>query len=207
MNEVVYDAGALIAADRNDREFWADHRVRLERGLIPTVPAPVVAQVSRSPREASLRRLLRGCDVTIFDEATAHRVGSVLARGSSSDIADGAVVDAAPADAVIVTSDRPDISRLLDAVGGAATVVDIWPWSTGGRGARSFSADERSQVAATSVNHTALPRSSCASPHWSVRAEPARGRDRIRRCSRPRSAGAAHYPGRTPRCAPCNRRG
>lgn len=125
MNEVVYDAGALIAADRNDREFWADHRVRLERGVIPIVPAPVVAQVSRSPRQASLRRLLRGCDVAVFDEAAAHRVGSVLARGSSSDIADGAVVEAAPAGAVIVTSDRPDISRLLAAAGSTATIVDI----------------------------------------------------------------------------------
>lgn len=125
MSEVVYDAGALIAADRNDRAFWADHRVRLESGMIPFVPAPVVAQVSRSPRQAQLRGLLRGCDVLIFDEAAAHRVGAVLARGASSDIVDGAVVDAASEAAVIVTSDRPDISRLLDAVGSAATIVDV----------------------------------------------------------------------------------
>lgn len=125
MSAVVYDAGALIAADRNDRTFWADHRVRLERGVIPVVPAPVVAQVSRSPRQAQLRRLLRGCEVPAFDEPAAHRVGAVLARGSSSDVADGSVVEAAPEDAVIVTSDRPDISRLLDAVGSAATIVDI----------------------------------------------------------------------------------
>ena len=30
---VVYDAGALIAAERNDRRFWAEHRVRLELGI------------------------------------------------------------------------------------------------------------------------------------------------------------------------------
>jgi hypothetical protein len=125
VSEVVYDAGALIAADRNDRAFWADHRVRLESGVIPFVPAPVVAQVSRSPRQAQLRRLLRGCEVLIFDEATAHRAGAVLARGASSDIVDGAVVEAASEAAVIVTSDRPDISRLLDAVGSAATIVDV----------------------------------------------------------------------------------
>lgn len=124
MSEVVYDAGALIAADRNDRGFWADHKVRLERGVIPAVPGPVVAQVSRSPRQASLRRLLRGCDVVPLDEAVAHRVGAVLARASSSDIADGAVVDAASANAVIVTSDRPDIARLLEAIGSTATIVD-----------------------------------------------------------------------------------
>lgn len=125
MSEVVYDAGALIAADRNDREFWADHRVRLEAGVIPVVPAPVVAQVSRSSRQAQLRRLLRGCDVLALDEARAHRVGVVLAHGSRSDIADGAVVEAAAEDAAIVTSDRPDIAHLLDAVGSAATIVDV----------------------------------------------------------------------------------
>lgn len=125
MRAVIYDAGALIAAGSNDRQFWADHRVRLERGVIPIVPAPVVAQVSRSPRQAQLRRLLRGCEVPGFTEAAAHRVGAVLARGSSSDIADGAVVEAAPEGAVIVTSDRPDIEHLLDAVGSGATVVDI----------------------------------------------------------------------------------
>lgn len=125
MSEVVYDAGALIAADRNDRAFWADHRVRLEAGVIPFVPAPVVAQVSRSPRQAQLRRLLRGCDVLIFDEARAHRTGAVLARGASTDIVDGAVVEAASEAAVIVTSDRPDIARLLDAVGSAAPIVDV----------------------------------------------------------------------------------
>ena len=125
MTEVVYDAGALIAADRNDREFWADHRIRLERGVIPVVPATVLAQVSRSPRQASLRRLLRGCDVTALDEAAAHRVGTILARASSSDISDAAVVDVAGENAEIVTSDRSDIERLLDAVGSSATITDV----------------------------------------------------------------------------------
>jgi hypothetical protein len=125
VSQVVYDAGALIAGDRNDREFWADHKVRLQIGVIPIVPALVVAQVSRSPRQAQLRRLLRGCHIPDFDENAAHRVGVVLARGTSSDIADGAVVHVASDDAVIVTSDRPDISRLLDAMGSAAIIVDV----------------------------------------------------------------------------------
>lgn len=125
MSDVVYDAGALIAADRNDRAFWADHRIRLERGVIPVVPAPVLAQVSRSPRQASLRRLLRGCDVRALDEAAAHRIGVILARASSSDIADGAVVDLASDGAEIVTSERPDIARLLEATGSPATIRDV----------------------------------------------------------------------------------
>ena len=57
MNPVVYDAGMLVAADRNVRVVWAEHRVRLEAGIVPVVPAPVVAQVSRSPQQVQLRRL------------------------------------------------------------------------------------------------------------------------------------------------------
>jgi hypothetical protein len=56
MSAVVYDAAVLVAADRNDRRAWAEHKARLEFGLIPLVPAPVVAQVSRSPQQAQLRR-------------------------------------------------------------------------------------------------------------------------------------------------------
>jgi hypothetical protein len=56
MTPVVYDAGALAAADRNVRAVWADHRIRLEAGIIPVFPAPVVAQVSRSPARVQLRR-------------------------------------------------------------------------------------------------------------------------------------------------------
>jgi hypothetical protein len=40
MTSVVYDAGVLIAADRDTRSVWAEHRVRLEAGIVPVVPAP-----------------------------------------------------------------------------------------------------------------------------------------------------------------------
>jgi hypothetical protein len=55
---IIYVAGALVAAERNDRRVWADHRVRLELGLVPITTAPVVGQVSRSPRQVR-RTLLR----------------------------------------------------------------------------------------------------------------------------------------------------
>ena len=35
MKRVVYDTGVLIAADRSERRTWAEHRVRLEAGVIP----------------------------------------------------------------------------------------------------------------------------------------------------------------------------
>lgn len=57
---VLYDAGVLIAAERNDRTISADHRARLEAGTVPATTAPVVAQVSRTPQQVQLRVFLRG---------------------------------------------------------------------------------------------------------------------------------------------------
>jgi hypothetical protein len=113
---VVYDAGVLIAADRGDRHIWAEHRVRLEAGYVPLVPAPVVAQASRSPRQAQLRQLLRGCEVVAFDEEAAHRVGRLLAAPKTADIADGSVVAlAVERKADVRTEDDADIQRLISA--------------------------------------------------------------------------------------------
>jgi predicted nucleic acid-binding protein len=125
MSGVVYDAAALIAAERNDRRVWAEHRLRLAAGVVPIVPAPVIAQVSRSPRQAQLRRLLRGCDVVALDESTAHAVGRLLGRSGTSDIVDATVVTVAIAEqAQIVTSDRDDISRLANAAGARLVIID-----------------------------------------------------------------------------------
>ncbi len=125
MSGVIYDAGVLIAAERNDRALWADHRVRLEQGTIPIIPAAVIAQVSRSPRQAQLRRLLRGCDVADLDEDNAHRVGRILSHACTSDIVDGAVAAAAVRSAAVVTSDRADIAHLLQAAGTDLPVIDV----------------------------------------------------------------------------------
>lgn len=124
MSGVVYDAGALVAAERNDRTAWANHRARLEAGVVPVVPAPVVAQVSRSPRQAQLRRLLGGCEVRALDGPTAHAVGQLLGRSGTADIVDGTVVTIAIAEqAEIVTADRVDISRLANAVGARLVIT------------------------------------------------------------------------------------
>lgn len=89
---VVYDAGALIAAEQSDRQMWADHRVRLELGVVPTTTAPIVAQVSRSTRQAQLRRFLRGCRVESFSPDQAHEVGAVLAKAGTADVVDAHAV-------------------------------------------------------------------------------------------------------------------
>ncbi len=123
---VVYDAGALIAADRNDRRFWADHRVRLEGGVVPVVPTPVVAQVSRSPSQVQLRRLLRGCDVVPMTEQGAHEAGALLAKAGTSDVVDAVVAMVTAArHADVVTSDRLEIDDLVRHAGGVGKVTGI----------------------------------------------------------------------------------
>jgi PIN domain len=126
MTPVVYDAGVLVAADRNARGVWADHRVRLESGIVPVVPAPVVAQVSRSPAQVQLRRLLRGCEVVSLTEQKAHAAGQLLGRVGSSDVVDAAVAQtAAELRADVVTGDRGDMSRLIEAAGASSQVIDV----------------------------------------------------------------------------------
>jgi len=110
---VVYDTGVLIAADRDERRVWAEHRARLEAGLAPVVTAPVVAQTSRSPRQVPLRRFLRGCDVVAFRPDDSHEVGVLLNKAGSSDVVDAHVmVVAARTGQVVLTSDLPDLSSL-----------------------------------------------------------------------------------------------
>lgn len=112
---VVYDAGMLVAAERNDRRAWADHRARLELDVLPVTTAPVVAQVSRSPRQVQLRRFLRGCHVEPFDAGHAHDVGALLGQAGARDVVDAHMVFiASTSSSTIWTSDPKDLRRLAD---------------------------------------------------------------------------------------------
>lgn len=123
---VVYDAGVLIAADRNERTAWAEHKIRLEDGVVPVVPSVVVAQVSRSPKQVQLRRLLRGCDVAVLDEDGAHDAGLLLGSTRTSDIPDAVVVAlAASLGAEVLTGDRKDLRRLVTASGKRIRLHDV----------------------------------------------------------------------------------
>ncbi|BAK36398.1 hypothetical protein MLP_33840 [Microlunatus phosphovorus NM-1] len=109
----VYDAAALIAAESNNRRIWAEHRARLELGIEPITTAPVVAQVSRSPREVQLRRFLRGCRLVALTPDDAHRIGILLAATGTSDVIDAHVALVASDErADIWTSDPEDLRSL-----------------------------------------------------------------------------------------------
>jgi predicted nucleic acid-binding protein len=126
MRPVVYDAGVLIAAERSQRGVWAEHRVRLEAGLVPLVPAPVVAQASRSPKQAQMRRLLRGCEVIAFDEAAAHTAGALLGKSRTRDVVDASVAALSlHRQADVVSDDSEDIRRLLSAANAKTSILDL----------------------------------------------------------------------------------
>jgi predicted nucleic acid-binding protein len=126
MRSVVYDTGVLIASDRSERKIWAEHRVRLEAGVIPFVPAPVVAQASRSPKQVQMRRLLRGCEVIPFDETAAHLAGSLLGKTRTRDVVDAAVaVLAIQYGADIVSDDADAIRRLLSVMRAKVSIVEV----------------------------------------------------------------------------------
>src|SRR4051812_10813763 len=101
-------------------------RVRLEAGLIPMVPASVVAQVSRSHKQAPMRRLLRGCEVVAFDEAAAHAAGSLLGKTRTRDVVDASVVELSIRKlADVVSDDADDIRRLLTAANAKTSILDL----------------------------------------------------------------------------------
>jgi len=108
---IVYDAGALIAAERGQRPMLALHTRMLQRRLRPVVPAAVLAQVWRGGPQASLSRVLSGCRIEEgFAERDARRIGAWLARSETTDVVDAHVV--AVAGNVIYTEDVGDLRRI-----------------------------------------------------------------------------------------------
>lgn len=118
MRPVVYDAGALIAADRGNNELFAALVDETQKAaIIPATPAGVLAQVWRDgARQARLARLLKSINVIPLDTETAKAAGELCGKAGTRDIVDASVVViAAGLGALIATSDPGDISKLIDA--------------------------------------------------------------------------------------------
>ena len=113
---ITFDAGGLIAVDRNDRRVLALLARARERGFRVTIPATALAQVMRSPaRQARLSRLIRqaGTDLMALDGPDATAVGLLLARTGTADIVDAHVVVCAQrAKQAVATSDPADLRRI-----------------------------------------------------------------------------------------------
>lgn len=124
---LVYDTGALIAAEHNDRRMWAIHARALGRGILPVVPAGCVVEAWRGDRQVSLSRLLAGCEVESLDDDAARRAGALLASTTrAAGPVDPTVVDAAlRRGAAVITADRDDLTALVRGVRGRLSIIDI----------------------------------------------------------------------------------
>ena len=123
---VTYDTGALVALDRNERWMWLRHSALTEQDVIPTVPAPVLAEAWRGgPRQARLANALAFCRIEVLSERQARAVGELAGRAGHPDIVDVCVVEGAlrRGDRV-VTSDRPHLEAVVDALGARLVIAD-----------------------------------------------------------------------------------
>jgi predicted nucleic acid-binding protein len=116
VNGIVFDAGGLIALERNDRRVFSILDTALEDGDRIIVPATALAQVIRNPaRQVRLWRMIQfdKTEVIPLDGLQAQAVGALLARTSTSDITDAHVVVCAQTTGyAIITSDPLDLKRL-----------------------------------------------------------------------------------------------
>jgi hypothetical protein len=116
VNGITFDAGGLIALERNDRRVFSILAAALEQGDRIIVPATALAQVIRNPaRQARLWRMIQHdtTEVIPLDGSHAQAVGVLLAQTRTSDISNAHVVICARrAGHAVITSDPLDLRRL-----------------------------------------------------------------------------------------------
>jgi hypothetical protein len=116
VNGIIFDAGGLIALERNDRRIFSILGTALEDGDRIIVPATALAQVIRNPaRQVRLWRMIQfdRTEVVPLDGAHAQAVGALLAQTATADITDAHVVICARmSGCAVITSDPLDLKRL-----------------------------------------------------------------------------------------------
>lgn len=126
MAGVRYDAGALVAAERNQRALWALHRRTLEHATQPSVPAGVLGQVWRGGLQAGVSRFLKGCKIEVLDEEGSRSAGRACGRSRTTDVVDASlVVGAIRREDLVVTSDPRDIRHLAAVVDAALEILEV----------------------------------------------------------------------------------
>ncbi len=117
MAGLTFDAGGLIALDRNDRRVIVLLARAAESKIPVTVPASALAQAIRRPeRQVRLARLIRQPTTLVadLDRVDATSIGRLLAASGTSDVVDAhVVISARRARQRVVTSDPEDL-RALD---------------------------------------------------------------------------------------------
>lgn len=118
MPAIVYDTGALLAAERRNPDFVALHDELTSARIRPLVPVVVLAQAWRGGPPHQISRVLKGCDILPGDERTGRAAGVACAAAGTADVVDAIViVTAVRHQAPIVTSDPGDLTRIADSIG------------------------------------------------------------------------------------------
>lgn len=122
---IVFDTGALVALDRNDRALWARLRAAAQAGIVVLVPLAAFGQAWRGgPRQARLAQAMRSIQRASFDEVAAAS-GELCGRAGTDDVVDASValVAARPGVTHLYTSDPDDLRRLLGVLRAKPQVV------------------------------------------------------------------------------------
>jgi len=118
MAALVYDTGALLAAERRNPDFLALHDEVTGARIRPIVPVVVLAQAWRGGPQHQISRVLKGCDILPDDAATGRAAGVACAASGTADVVDAIVIATAVRyQAAVVTSDPGDLTRLASAIG------------------------------------------------------------------------------------------
>jgi hypothetical protein len=112
--KLVFDSGALIALERNDRAMWRRFKAAQTSGILMVTHGGVVGQAWRGkgPRQALLAKALAGTDVLPLDDDLGRAAGELMAKGRSRDVVDAALVLLAQDGDRIFTSDVEDLEPL-----------------------------------------------------------------------------------------------
>jgi hypothetical protein len=124
---LIYDTGGLVAAERRDRRVSALHDECLQAGLIPIVPATVLAQGWRGvSNQAGLASVLAGCGIDVLDEERARAVGVLAGTSAMADVVDVSVVECAVRHrGAVVTSNQVHIEHIARMAGTALRVEQV----------------------------------------------------------------------------------
>lgn len=118
MRAIVYDTGALLAAERGNPDFLALHDEVTRARIRPAVPVVVLAKAWRGGPQHQISRVLKGCDVLPDDQRVGRAAGVACAACGTADVVDAIViVTAVQNQAPVVTSDPGDLGRIADALG------------------------------------------------------------------------------------------
>jgi predicted nucleic acid-binding protein len=115
---IVYDTGALLAAERRNSDFLVLHDELTAARIRPLVPVVVLAQAWRGGPQHQISRVLKACDIIPDDERTGRAAGVACAASGTADVVDAIVVATAVRHrAPVVTSDPGDLSHIAESIG------------------------------------------------------------------------------------------